>query len=1319
MNRNNKSTTRLGGQEEEGVCQADPFARRSCLASTPPATPVRAPQPTAPCREIGEKETPKRLRDPASPTDKPRSTPPKKSKANTQEIEEIGSILDELLFMYHGKQPAMRHINLATKSMLARLKELQEVVKAQLTENLRMRCSEESHKQMSHAEESAGSNSKCDTATQTEESGAGSKPPTAAQKPTNEATEKNPSNSKPAPTRKQQRSQPAEGKTEVKGKLTRRKQPNRPDAILIKCTESMPYADVLKMVKTAPALQALKNNVQGIRKSAAGELILRLQKPSHPATDQLHVAISSALAGKAAVRTLQETVQMEVLDIDESTTADEVLTALFASVEGDIPVEATPTMRAAYGGTQIASLALQPSLATKLLETGKVRIGCKSQHPVGKETCFKCAGTGHKSGQCTHEAKCILCTRMGTGTNQAAHSTLSRNCPEAAQDLLAQTTRETRIDVAIISEPYTPKHIGVWHESLDAGAALWSCGQAPYQLTQRMARKGFARAKCGRIYVYSCYIPPSIPLAEYTAIIEDIAQDAHGKSPVIIAGDFNAWATEWGSSRTTPRGTILLDIFASLNVCLLNIGTRSTYSKAGRESLIELTFASPDVARDAKWHVSDVYTHSDHFAVITDTSQLGSRGASRRLQHTGYKMDTMDLERLLPMGGNTHRPIAWWNEDIAKARKECLAARRKSQRSRPFPNSEHHLQNFRAKRKLLNKAIRRSKSRYFQELCDAADAEPFGLAYKLVMGRLCRQPMPTNPEQLKQIVLTLFPRQTPGIAPQLPANGINDRAPTDDNEVLSIAAKLKADKSPGPDGIPNGVIKAVITAQPRSFVELYNQCIAECTVPCRWKLQRLVLIPKPGKELDDPSSYRPLCMLDTMGKIFERIICNRLECKLAEVRGLSERQFGFRKHRSTTDAIRAVAELAEDAIQGTSLVCTLDDRVLNYDTEDGQRQYRVTGGVPQGSVLGPLLWNVMYDGVLHLCLPEGNTIIGFADDIAVVTVAKNLDEVTLRSSAASDRIIDWLSQNGLTLAEQKSEAVLISSRKIVETTSLRVGSAIIKSKPAIKYLGVMIDHRLSYKQHLEYISHKAASVTTAISRILANTKGPRQRSRRLIAGVVTSTILYGSNIYAPAMEVASYSRGCNAAYRRCALRVATCFRTVSEDAALVLAGMIPLGLMAAERQGGATTNRQLRDNTIEQWQSKWDASSSGRWTHGLIPNLKLWIQRRHGDVDHYLAQIFTGHGCFKAYLHRFNHKDDPFCEHCGHGVIEDAEHALFYCPLYRRERDKATAGRNDLSPENLVARMVETENGWTAVANMPSAIMKELRRQERIRRGID
>ena len=110
------------------------------------------------------------------------------------------------------------------------------------------------------------------------------------------------------------------------------------------------------------------------------------------------------------------------------------------------------------------------------------------------------------------------------------------------------------------------------------------------------------------IYIYSCYIAPIISLYVYSTIVDDIGQDACGKSPIIIAGDFSASATEWGSSRTTPRGSILLDTFASMNICLMNVGAKSTYSKAGRESIIDLTFASPEIARNIKWFVSDIHT---------------------------------------------------------------------------------------------------------------------------------------------------------------------------------------------------------------------------------------------------------------------------------------------------------------------------------------------------------------------------------------------------------------------------------------------------------------------------------------------------------------------------------------------------------------------------------------------------------------------------------------------------------------------------------------------------------------------------------------
>ena len=136
-------------------------------------------------------------------------------------------------------------------------------------------------------------------------------------------------------------------------------------------------------------------------------------------------------------------------------------------------------------------------------------------------------------------------------------------------------------------------------------------------------------------------------------------------------------------------------------------------------------------------------------------------------------------------------------------------------------------------------------------------------------------------------------------------------------ELKRAGGRLKAKTAPGIDGVPNKILKEVIGAYPEILLEAFNSCLREGRFFVDWKKQRLVLLRKEDKPLQDASSYRPICLLDTMAKLLEEMILQRLQGLMVAENGLSENQFGFRKGSSTVYAIQAVVDIATKARRGT------------------------------------------------------------------------------------------------------------------------------------------------------------------------------------------------------------------------------------------------------------------------------------------------------------------------------------------------------------------------------------------------------------------
>ncbi|KMQ89978.1 reverse transcriptase [Lasius niger] len=434
---------------------------------------------------------------------------------------------------------------------------------------------------------------------------------------------------------------------------------------------------------------------------------------------------------------------------------------------------------------------------------------------------------------------------------------------------------------------------------------------------------------------------------------------------------------------------------------------------------------------------------------------------------------------------------------------------------------------YKAARKDLRLEINRLKARAWQELIESVDRDPWGLPYKLVLGKL-RTASPGLSELLERDALSslldsLFPRNN---LPD-PLGDWSNFVWSDDwaislEEVYNALKKgpSSLSKAPGPDGFRLVLWKRAPEETIRWVTSIYNTCLKTGEFPGSWKCANLVLIPKVNNakadlRTPDIPKARPICLLNELGKTFERVLAERIHFWQTSNpdSDVSGSQYGFRKNRSTCDALLLVRQITSNAVKngGFAFAVSLDisnafnsipwrkirralrdkgypiyiqrildsyfsNRVIRFLDKDGRWGTRsMEAGVPQGSVLGPVLWNVAFDEVLSLAEEDGGShVVCYADDTLIIVTGKDLRTTQLRASILVARAIIAIKRLGLSVAKEKTEAIMFHSRGTIGLpASIMVEDTSVKFSSSIKYLGVIIDTNWLFSEHFRYIEGKA------------------------------------------------------------------------------------------------------------------------------------------------------------------------------------------------------------------------------------------------------
>jgi endonuclease/exonuclease/phosphatase (EEP) superfamily protein YafD len=382
--------------------------------------------------------------------------------------------------------------------------------------------------------------------------------------------------------------------------------------------------------------------------------------------------------------------------------------------------------------------------------------------------------------------------------------------------------------------------------------------------------------------------------------------------------------------------------------------------------------------------------------------------------------------------------------------------------------------------------------------------------------------------------------------------------PTTTQEVEYLIKRLKNRKAPGNDGVSNLTLKKLPEKGVLALTGIINACLESHYFPDDWKLADIILFPKPGKDHTLPENHRPISLLPTMSKILERIINSRLQITIFEKKLIPDEQHGFRAGHATNHQLLRVTEYitdgfnhhtytvglfldiakAFDKVWVEGLVVKLSEaeidqptiRILNSFLTNRSFAVKLYGakssirpaiaGVPQGSVLAPTLYNLYTRDIpIPVDTSADSCILAqYADDTAILSKSIRRNRATELVQRSADQVSAWCDKWRIKINADKSKAVYFARRteKRKRTIDhLVMNNTKIPWTDSVKYLGLTLDRRLTFFEHICDKKRQANIVLAMLAPMIGHRSKLAYRSKLLLyTAIVRPIMTYACPVWA-------------------------------------------------------------------------------------------------------------------------------------------------------------------------------------------------------------